>query len=256
MMNEPIASNYAAESGHWYYPDGRPAYTIIGKSGKERPTTLRDAKKFGLLPSVTEILKLSAKPGLVNWQIDQAIKAALTLPRIDGENDDQLLARIKADAQAQAKQARERGTQIHAWVQEGFEGRLSHDDGLPFYRVASDAMNQTLLEGEYPSWICEKSFAYGRFFGGKGDLHNPRIICDIKTTDKPLEGLKLWDEHIMQLAAYKHGLDLPSEAQGAILFIHSMNPAARLIFAKPDELERGWRMFNALVDYFYAKTGL
>ena len=38
-------SNYKSEAGHWYDHEGKPMYTIVGVNGKERNTTLRDAKK-------------------------------------------------------------------------------------------------------------------------------------------------------------------------------------------------------------------
>ncbi len=78
-----------SESGHWYTIDGKPKYTIVGKNGKERNTTLRDARKLNLVPSVTTILDVAAKPGLVNWQVNQGIQAALTLPRKVDETDEE-----------------------------------------------------------------------------------------------------------------------------------------------------------------------
>ena len=53
-----------AESGHWYDREGNPAYTVIGKNGKPRGTTLRDARTLNLCPSVTTILGVAARPGL------------------------------------------------------------------------------------------------------------------------------------------------------------------------------------------------
>jgi hypothetical protein len=38
----------ASESNHWYTRDGIPQYTIVGKNGKERNTTLRDAREHRL----------------------------------------------------------------------------------------------------------------------------------------------------------------------------------------------------------------
>ena len=62
-----------SEKGHWYTLEGKPLYTLVGKNGKERNTNLRDARKLNLVPSVTTILDVAAKPGLVNWQINQGI---------------------------------------------------------------------------------------------------------------------------------------------------------------------------------------
>ena len=33
------------EGGHWYDKDGNACHTIVGKNGKVRKTTLRDARK-------------------------------------------------------------------------------------------------------------------------------------------------------------------------------------------------------------------
>ena len=40
-------NKFTSESGHWYDQDGEPMYTIIGANGRERNTTLRDAKTLG-----------------------------------------------------------------------------------------------------------------------------------------------------------------------------------------------------------------
>ena len=163
-------SKHVSESGHWYHRDGTPCYEIEGKGGKMRPTTLRDARKLGLVPSVTSIIRLAAAPGLVNWQIEQAILASLTLPRVDGETDEQFIARVRKDAAEQALKARERGTQIHAWIQEHFSGVWSDEA-----KLFIDSLQATLFaETQQEWWESEASFATDRY-GGKCDLHCPRL---------------------------------------------------------------------------------
>lgn len=74
-------------ASHWYFPDGSPLHEVERADGKgTRPTNLRDARKLGLYPSVTNILSVLAKPGLNAWKQEQAILAALTLPRRSGES--------------------------------------------------------------------------------------------------------------------------------------------------------------------------
>ncbi len=75
-----IIKTVDSESGHWYAADGSPAYRIIGKNGKERNTTVKDARERNLVPSVTTVLGLVAKPGLNTWLQQQVLLAALTLP--------------------------------------------------------------------------------------------------------------------------------------------------------------------------------
>jgi len=83
------------ESTHWYDKEGKPAYTVIGANGKKRATNLRDARKLNLVPSVTTVMNVAAKPALENWKINQALMAALTLPRLKDESLDKFMARAK-----------------------------------------------------------------------------------------------------------------------------------------------------------------
>ena len=75
-----------ANSGHWYSKDGSPRYTIEGKTGV-RATTLRDARKHDLVPSVTTILNLLAKPGLDNWKQEQVLLSALDHLQTNNSSD-------------------------------------------------------------------------------------------------------------------------------------------------------------------------
>ena len=106
-----------AESGHWYTKEGQPAYTVIGANGKERATTLRDARKENLVPSVTTILKVANNPVLNQWIQKQVLLAALTLPRLEGENDESFIARVMEDSKQQGRDAADLGTAIHASIQ-------------------------------------------------------------------------------------------------------------------------------------------
>src|SRR5690348_10169188 len=107
--------------GHWYTRAGEPRYSVIGANGKERDTTLRDARSLGLLPSVTTVLDCLNKGALVEWKVRQGILAALTTSRREGEDDDTFLARILTDSKEQAKQAAEEGTRIHDAIECSFK---------------------------------------------------------------------------------------------------------------------------------------
>lgn len=239
------------ESGHWYFCDGTPAYTIIGKNGVKRNTTLRDAKKLRLLPSVTTIIRCCDKPALINWKIDQVLMAALTLLRKEDETDSEYCDRIKNDASEQARKAAQRGTQIHAWIEKGLLGEELPDEGKQFYLLA-----QKELAPLKQNWIPEKSFA-GMDYGGKADLHSIEYVIDIKTNEKPVAKATLYDEHYMQLAACCDGLTLPLDTtKCGILFVNHKDMESRLLFAERDEINRGWEMFKALKNYYYSKNRL
>lgn len=75
-----------SESSHWYDIDGnachRQPYADKKRAaaGETRATTLRDARKLTLLPSVTNVLGVTAKPQLESWKIEQALLAAAENP--------------------------------------------------------------------------------------------------------------------------------------------------------------------------------
>ena len=80
-------------------------YQIEGANGKIRNTTLRDARKHDLVPSVTTILNVAAKPGLENWKLQQVLLAALTLPKRDQESESEYIDRIITDSKEQGRAA-------------------------------------------------------------------------------------------------------------------------------------------------------
>ena len=106
------------ENAHWYRRDGEPLHSVLSTKGEPRPTTLRDARKLGLLPSVTNVLGVINKPELVEWKMTQAVLAALTLPRMDGEELGVFAKRVVEDAQGQMKGAAEFGSAFHAGAEQ------------------------------------------------------------------------------------------------------------------------------------------
>lgn len=212
--------SYRAESGHWYDKDGEPAYTTVGANGKERNTTLRDARKLNLVPSVTTVMGMAAKPALENWKIDQALLAAATMQIRVGEPVEMFMARAKMESRQVGKKAAERGTEIHGEIERGFvENRCS----------ASFNAVKEVLDTLYPetNWSAEKSFTCALGYGGKIDLCSDNgIFVDFKTKDN-LDGKDpkklVYDEHGMQLSAYAEGSGV-TDPERVSIFIDRANP--------------------------------
>jgi len=102
-------------ASHWYLPDRTPFHEVErADGGGLRPVTLRDARKSGAYPSVTNIIGVLAKPGLDAWRVEQGILAALTLPREDNETDDDFARRVVSDMGEQVAKAADLGSRIHA----------------------------------------------------------------------------------------------------------------------------------------------
>lgn len=254
--------SHPSEAGHWYTPSGEPCYEVKARDGSMRSTTLRDAKKLGLYPSVTGIIRMAAAPGLEIWKQQQVLLSALTLPRLEGEKDEAFCKRVMEDSKEQGRKASERGTAIHAAIQEHFSGG---DEGEYFEHVAGvrKRLDWWTSDGSglYPVWEAERSFGHPMGFGGKCDLswrmaHRAEAaVVDFKTKEfGPDDDLKTWDEHHMQLAAYREGLGLP-RARCAIVYVSVTHPGlARLLEIPEEDLRRGWKCFQALLAFWKAKN--
>ena len=252
-----IVKEKVAESGQWYTKDGTPAYTTIGKTG-ERATTLRDARKLGLLPSVTTINGMLSKAGLNSWLQQQVLLAALTLPRLPDEPEADWLSRVMQDSKSTGREAAERGTAIHAIIQGYFEQMY-----MPEKPAYLEGIDKALADafGNQP-WISEKSFGHPLGFGGKVDLMSKPIngqgtgfVVDFKTKETDLDKVDVYFEHEMQLAAYREGLGMPT-ARSAIVFVNALTNQVRLIEIEQDRLQKGWECFEHLLRVYQIKNGI
>jgi hypothetical protein len=258
-------SDFATESGHWYSQSGDPAYTITGANGLQRNTTVRDARKLGLVPSVTTVCGLEAKPQLTRWLVNQAMLAAITLPRDPHESDDQFMARALNDSQQQTRQAADRGTHIHGLIERAMrDGRVEGvtEEDAAIVQPVLEWLDKT-FSGYH--WYPERSFASELGFGGKIDLFgtygDAAVVIDFKCKAGIAEKGKTakdmaYDQHITQLAAYANGLGYP-KAECVNLFIDADVPGC--IVAKvwtADEVNQGWAAFECLLKLFKIRKGL
>lgn len=215
------------DGGHWYRRDGSPCYEIPTKTGGVRGVNLRWDRHLGLVPSVTTVLQVIAKPQLEAWKVRQGILAALTLPRLETEADDDYLARVFEDSKEQARKAAEEGTRIHDAIECAFKGDHYPDAYVPHVEAAMAKLRE-LFPG-VNDWVSEASFAHQIGFGGKVDLHSPSagVVVDYKGKDGDFsDGKQLaYDQH-WQLGAYRYGLNLPRGNIAANLFISRTHPGA------------------------------
>lgn len=240
-----------SEGQHWYDRAGRPVYEVLGANGQMRPATLRDARKLGLLPGVSSILAMEAKPALTRWKVEQALMSAITLPRQPGETDDSFKRRALEDSEAQAAKARDKGVAIHASIQGYFEGRaLSEEhEHIPHIEAVTDWIEQRF--GAVCEFHSEKSFGHSAGYGGKADILHPRgIVLDVKCKefgpDKTAKEMA-YPEHVMQLAAYADGFGF-AKPDCANIFVSTLVPG--LIQVREwddDEIEKGREAFQLLL---------
>jgi len=246
-------------SEHWYCAKtGAPRYTTTGKNGKERNTTLRDAKANPgtLVPSVSTINSQLSKSGLNTWFQTEAIKAAAENPRGLQEEEKDYISRILELSKRKSQDAMARGTLIHDFI-ESFYNQDYLPDMPAYVRVVDDAITAhfgTQL------WIPEQSLVNQEGYGGKCDLYcKPRhdftgVVIDFKTTEKSPGDLTPYTEHITQLAAYREVL-APS-ARCANVYINGETNEVAIYEHSEQDLKDGYEMFLALLKIYKLKTGL
>jgi len=212
---------YASESGHFYWPDGRPAHEQENKSkpGTMRPTTLRDAKKLGLYPSVSGILGIQAKPGLSFWMKDQVARAAWTTENCGdcryGEED--WVSDVLKTAEENMSKARDLGTEIHGAIEHYLRWLNTPASELEWppdsaysehIKGAIKALKEIGVWGQ--PFGAERSFASPLGYGGCIDLYGENWVVDFKCVDS-LEKKLDYPDRISQLVAYcdgRHGEDI------------------------------------------------
>ena len=226
------------QSGHWYTESGESAHVIIGKNGNERNTTVADARKLGLLPSVTSVLVIRDKPHLTSWKIEQAIMSSLTLPKEDNETLEEYARRVVKDSKQSTTKAAEHGTIMHEQMEHILLGRPhSKDESLApyirtFSRWAKDNVEKT--------YWCEKALV-GAGYAGRCDAYvrlkgigdaiidlknrkvNPKYEPFFETSDCP------------QLWAYRIASENPKAA--CVSIVLASNDPETLITRRWDEDE-------------------
>ena len=247
MKTKDTFSKFKSESGHWYTQEGEPMYTIIGVNGKERNTNLRDAKQLGLVPSVTTIIGMIAKPSLENWKIDQALKSAITLERLEEESFNAFLYRCKNDAKSIGLNAAKEGTKIHAMIEKGFLGGTKSKP----YKII-----KKWLDKNYPKekWIAEDSFCAKQGYGGKIDLYSESgIFIDFKTKsnieDKDPAKL-VFDDHGMQLSAYAQGCNAKDPERISIFIDRENIETIKFFIWDKESHSKHVAMFNSILTYW------
>lgn len=246
-------------ANHWYAPNGDPLYTVKGLNGKERDTTLRDARKFNLVPSVTTIIASAAKPGIDAYIQQQLLDACMNVGYSHNCNDKiQWKQTVISKSREHSQSAAKKGTEIHNALEQYYLG-----GGLDPYMSGICSPILDLIEKEFPGiqWEPEKSFASPLGFGGKIDMshksENRQIILDFKTkTTDDVKKMIPYEEAEMQTAAYAVGLGFTYKLrhfERYNLYISTKQPGL-LNLTKSDNFIRDWGMFEALLKFWQLKN--
>ncbi len=267
---DPLAS----QAGHWYQRETGVAVYEVPMTSKEgmRRTSLKDARKLDLVPSVTTINKAMAAPGLEIWKAEQLLQSALTLPKQQGETLDAYAKRVVEDSKQQGITAANRGKQLHAAIEDYIRGHIA-----PEWKEHLILLDKTLEQHgiDIHAGQPEHSFAAqvgGLWYGGKIDYYRNQkdhflgdsIILDFKSKDKiePKKQL-VYEEHAMQIAAYGYGLfgritsSKPWDWEafrGLNVFVGVQDCEIRVHEHTPEDLEHAFELFRSILDFWTRKN--
>jgi hypothetical protein len=247
-----VLTKKQSASSHWYRSDGTACHRLprVGGGGM-RPTTIRDARRLRLLPSVTSILSIFSKPQLDKWKMRQVALASMRLKRTEGESDDYFADRIIEEAFAQVEEAANLGSDIHEALEKHFEGVPVPEE----LRVYTDPVLQwkeqkgiEFVERE----LCVVNRKHG--FAGTMDVacrygKSGIGVIDFKTRKtKPGTEVTPYDGQAMQIAAYGAtywGEENLPRLFGANVFISTTQPGRIAVCSyTPQQLQAEWEIFK------------
>ena len=245
-------------SSHWYRWDGSSCHEVTAKTtGLPRATTVTDARKLNLIPSVTNILGIKAKPALDIWKLDKAILAASNNPQKEGEPFDVWTSRIAEASEEETRKAAEWGTAIHAEIEEyNRTGAFPGKGEILDYVAGYDTWYR---ENVVKVIDVEKSIVGDLGYAGRLDLHamirhegrDRRAIIDYKS--QKLSGKakgRFYPEWSMQLSAYAKPTVEPGEDPPLLvsILIPSDQPNLPVQVKVWDNMNEAYRAFEACFD--------
>jgi hypothetical protein len=241
-----------SKSQHWYDRDGKAVFEVPkAKGGGMRATTIADARKLGLYPSVTTVLSVLAKPQLVDWQLGQVAGKAYSNPPQDGESQEDYARRIISASQEQVGEAADLGTQIHAALEAHFKGEPVADGYQQFVApVAALATKEGITFREHELRLVNTNDGYA---GTTDAVFTDSIgfngILDFKSRKtKPGQPCTPWETEPMQIAAYcvaKFG-SIKYNTTGANVYISTTEPGrVEIVTYSATQLEESWSAFQA-----------
>lgn len=205
------------ESAHYYL-----------KTGENCHGTLRDARKVGAFPSVTTVIDVLNKPGLINWKVAKGIESSMTLPMRDDEDATSFVKRVVADMQVETAAAAEKGTAVHALAEQVMakqpRPQLS-DEMLPFWFALEKWRDEKIMKVYNQEFVVvnEEDGYAGRCDMTAEHKDYGTVIVDFKTRgrSKPVGKktvgiIPTREGDILQLGAYRHGTFADEEASDVV----------------------------------------
>lgn len=229
---------------------------MASRPGELRPTRITDVRKWWkegkkVEPSVTTVYDVLGKPALINWKIDQHLAQAYRNPDLSADDEYGYIQEIKRLTEMEMDKAPAAGSDLHKLMEKFLLCTLPDSD--PSYELCQSIqlsiLDNTIKTVESGMWAAkpEVQFVSDLGYSGQVDLViSNQWIIDYKTKqtkDKFKPGKMVWDEHRMQLAAYRNGLEL-NTAKCANIFICLEDGQIDFHEHTKADLDKGLAMFK------------
>ena len=194
----------STSSSHWYDAEANSCHEIIGKNGKPRKTTIKDARENKWFPSVTTVLGILSKPQLETWKLKQVIDAALIVPRKDKEEIAAYYDRVIDAAFEQVDDAADLGTNIHKAIEEYLDEEVVTGPMQPYvYGVQKWAKENGVEFLKHELRLVNKSHGYAGTTDAIIQCPKGTGILDFKSRKSiPGKPMEAYEDQVIQIAAY------------------------------------------------------
>jgi hypothetical protein len=266
--------------GHWYTLDGKGAHSQATKTKgakPTRPTTIADAKRLGLLPSVSAYTRMLAAPYLERYKMLEVAKACYACPPSGDESYDDYARHILEKSGKDGSGAAEVGTAVHAALDLYFTDRAAYN-GCPDIQcqdgnlVPADSFvlpavakikSMELFVNKTENIIVNAAYGYA---GTTDMVFTHKNLCgilDFKTKrTKQDEPVIAGDTHCMQIAAYHaaywgaaDGEPIGLNSVGYNVYISTTEIGrVEVVEYSQQEIVEGWQAFKSCLNlYRYIK---
>ena len=258
-------NKFAQERGsHWYTPEGHSAH--VQPDGKK--TTLRHARKLGLLPSVTNILSSLPKHAVEDWRVEQAVISTMQCMVEAGASSltaDEMMTRVSQRLEENTSAGRRFGTEMHEIIE-----AINNTGALPAPMSPLGASHPeharsylTWFKSNKFKWsVHEKAFksvAGGIPYGGcidfqAGNEGGRDFIIDFKTQAVKGGKPKFYPEWCYQLAAYDNGF---ADRHRLVSVVIDSGPSAEVTEHEwsEEDIEEGLAVFRAAANLWSVVRG-
>lgn len=248
------------KSARWYDKNGNPVNEVPYADPEKgmRPTTLADAKKLNLSPSVTSVIAIKSKPAINQWRENNLLLQALTLEKPKDTDLNEWAKEIVRQWEEENAKGRDLGSLVHKLIErvlrfQAFD-ELEIPDREKYIEAIAKLQTGDRLKDADKLRVeeTERSFVSPLGFAGTidfiGYFEGKRSIIDFKTQSVKNGEVAIYRDWLMQLCAYYYGAFTPQKDALELINVvfSTTKPGEYFVIRWPrEEIVPAWVAFQA-----------